>query len=389
MKTSAVKRFAPRAVNVVLAGSRGIPPRYGGAETFVYELGKRLQSEFRVFVTCESNRFAIDTHEGFTRIHVYTPQPPSLTIPVIYDIIATLYAIKHVRPDIIYYVAPDGAYAAVIAKLARSRVVVNTDGLEWKRLLIRQKYSSPLNKPIHLLTAFALLVAEFLACKIPDATIADSLVIKHYLESRWKPRKIAYMAYGARHLPKVDPEASKKVLQKYGLAPYRYFLTVGRFVAENNLHLVIRAFKHARTSDKLVLVGLASLRDPYVKHLLKLRGHDKRIVLLPPVYDSVELSALRSSCKAYVHPYTVGGTNPSLLEQLQFDRPILVYDAPFHREILGSKGIYFKTAEELADLITKIESSGTQSVTFVDISRRFSWEVIAKKYAALFRKLAR
>lgn len=79
---------------IVIIGSRGIPPRYGGAETFVYELSKRLKKMFDVYVTCETTRFGIDEFEGIKRVHVWGYHTPTITIPSIYDVIATLYVLK-------------------------------------------------------------------------------------------------------------------------------------------------------------------------------------------------------------------------------------------------------------------------------------------------------
>jgi glycosyltransferase involved in cell wall biosynthesis len=213
-----------------------------------------------------------------------------------------------------------------------------------------------LHKPIYLLTALAMFLAEFLACKIPDATVADAVAIKHYIERRWKPKKAIYVAYGVRQLPQIDKERQKTILHKLGLEKHVYYLTVERIVSENNIHMEIQAFIQAKTNKKLVIVGPINPSDPYVKYLQKLKKDDPRIIFTGPIYNTVILSALRANCKAYIHAYTVGGTNPSLLEQLQYNRPILAYDVPFHREILREKGIYFKTTEEHRQKIEDLEN---------------------------------
>jgi glycosyltransferase involved in cell wall biosynthesis len=380
--------IAPRRVKVALIGSRGIPPRYGGAETFVYELSKRLKEDFDVYVTCEDDGFYLDEHEGVRRVHIWARHTPTMTIPTIYDIVATLYLLKKAPDiDILFYVAPDGAYATALAKLARKKTVVSTDGIEWQRLLTRIKYVPPLHKPIYLLTALAMFFAEFLTCKIPDATIADAVAIKHYIERRWKPKKAVYVAYGVRQLPQIDEERQKTILHKLGLEKHGYYLTVGRIVAENNIHMEIQAFIQAKTNKKLVIVGPINPSDPYVKYLQKLKKDDPRIIFTGPIYNTVILSALRANCKAYIHAYTVGGTNPSLLEQLQYNRPILAYDVPFHREILREKGIYFKTAEELRQKIEELEN---KEVTIQwNLPKIFTWQYVANIYRQLFRQLAR
>ncbi|MBC7090509.1 MAG: DUF1972 domain-containing protein, partial [Nitrososphaeria archaeon] len=49
-----------KKIGIALIGSRGIPSKYGGNETFVEEISKRLTDyNFLVFVTCESNRFYV------------------------------------------------------------------------------------------------------------------------------------------------------------------------------------------------------------------------------------------------------------------------------------------------------------------------------------------
>ncbi len=374
---------------IAFIGSRGIPPRYGGAEVFVYEVAKRLRDEFDVYVVCEGDRFGMDEYEGIKRVHIWGKHTPTMTIPAVYDIVATLYLLKkapHVK--IYYYVAPDGAYAAVIARLARRKVVVNTDGIEWKRLLIRMRYVPWISKPIYLATAVLMFIAEFLASKIPHVTIADSLAIQHYLRHRWKPKNVQYVAYGIRKLPPVDEKEQLKILSQLGLERYGYYLTVGRIVAENGLHVAIAAFKQVATNHKLVIVGPLNPKDPYVKHLFKLRGADRRIIFTGGIYDEKILYTLRANCRAYIHPYTVGGTNPSLLEQLQFDTPIIAYDVPFHREILRESGIYFTTIEELVKKLEKLENYKINKiVSNFKHDNIYTWSFVSKRYGSIFKKL--
>jgi glycosyltransferase involved in cell wall biosynthesis len=372
---------------IALIGSRGIPPKYGGAETFVYELSKKLKKLLDVYVTCESDHFGVDECEGIKRVHIWAKQTPTITIPIIYDIIATLYLIRKAKDvRLFYYIAPDGAYAALIAKLAGRKTIVNTDGIEWKRLLARMRFAPPHLKPIYLLTACLLIIAEFLACRVPDVTIADSLAIKEYLKHRWRPRKLEYVAYGARKLPQISEEKQLKILEKLGLERYKYYLTIGRLVAENGIHLEIEAFKKVETNNALVIVGPLNPRDPYVRYLIKLKGKDSRIKFLGGIYDYEIVYTLRANCRAYIHPYTVGGTNPSLLEQMLYSRPIIAYDVPFHREILREKGYYFKTTYELVKIIENMESNAA-TCDYIENLTVFSWDFIANRYIKLFREI--
>jgi len=372
---------------VALIGSRGIPPRYGGAEVFAYELSRRLKDEFEVYVTCETDHFGIDEYEGIKRVHVKARHMQLLTVPTLYDIIETIYILSKVKDlDIIYYMLPDGAPAALIARLAGRKTLVNTDGLEWKRMFIRMKYAPIHRKLLYLVAAALLLTSEFLSCKIPHVTVADSLAIKKYLERRWRPKNVVYIAYGARPLPKVSEEIARKILEKMNIEPYEYYLTISRLLPENNVHMEIEAIKKINTQRKLVIVGPVDPKEPYVKYLLKLKDDDPRIIFTGAIYNSKIISTLRANCRAYIHAYTMGGTNPSLLEQMLYNRPIIAYDVPFHREILRDKGFYFKTIKELIEILEVMELS-TSAINYVKNLAIFSWDFITKKYIKIFKKV--
>lgn len=87
----------------------------------------------------------------------------------------------------------------------------------------------------------------------------------------------------------------------------------------------------------------------------------------------------------YTHLYC-RGTNPSLLEQLQFDRPIIAFDVPFHREILGKNGIYFRNKDGLMKTLYSYDIKGCNNVRHT-IPEIYDWDVIDKIYSELFRNL--
>jgi len=258
-------------------------------------------------------------------------------------------------------------------------------------LLRRMKYVSLFLKPLYLLTALHMLLMEFLACKIADVVIADAIGIKMHLRRLWKPRNVVYIAYGVRRLQEISQDRETEILKRLGLEPYSYYLTIGRIVAENGIHIEIEALKKANSRKKLVIVGPIDPRDPYVKYLFRLRGYDNRIVFTGGIYDPEVLYALRKNCFAYIHAYEVGGTNPSLLEQLQFNRPIIARDVPFHREILLDKGIYFRTSDELAEIMKKLENAENRDKIIIEyrIPNRYTWRYVTTKYMQLFMLLLR
>jgi len=382
-------------MRIALIGSRGIPAKYGGTETFVEEISTRLVRDgFTVYVTCESDRFGEDEYNSIIRVHIPSVQGKSVTVPSVNDVLATIRLLTlHSRDvDVIYYVAPDGALAAIFARLAGKRILINPDGVEWRRLIKRSCFVPFYLIPIYMVTMLYMYLMEYLSCKLPDVVVADSLGIKEHLERRYNPRRVVYIAYGARELlpSRLSQEEELQILQKFGLEPNGYYLTVARIVAENNIHVEVEGYKKANSGKKLVIVGNFNREDPYTRHLLKLKGNARNILFLDPIYDREILGVLRKNCFAYIHAYEVGGTNPSLLEQMLFRRPILAYDVPFNREVLQEGGIYFKDAEDLARKMEVLEG-GYYDLKLIKktqikrIRRHYNWDKIAREYKRVFK----
>jgi glycosyltransferase involved in cell wall biosynthesis len=226
--------------------------------------------------------------------------------------------------------------------------------------------------------------------------IADSQAIEDYLEKTYQAKNVVFISYGARELlnSNISPEKENEVLSRFGLSCGEYYLTVARIVAENNIDKEIIGFQKSRSGKKLAIVGNFNEKDGYMKHLLRVRNNDATTIFLDPIYDKETLGILRKDCFAYIHAYELGGTNPTLLEQMLFRKPILAYDVPFHREILQDGGIYFKNDDELAECIKKLEAGEFDVQKMGEwqskrINEEYNWNNVAEKYATLFRQLLR
>ena len=261
-------------------------------------------------------------------------------------------------------------------------------------MVIRRQYFSTGWKLISVLAAWYLRWMEWLVVKVSHAVVADSREIKAYLEQSYKAKNVVYISYGARELlhSHIPAERERGVLEGFGLSRGEYYLTVGRIVAENNIHIEIEGFKRASSSKHIVIVGNFNEKDKYTSHLLTLRDNDSKIKFLNPIYDKEVLGILRKNCYAYIHAYEVGGTNPSLLEQMLFGRPIIAYDVPFHREVLQGSGIYFEAEDDLARCIDTLENG---AVDLKEIARwqarrieeEYNWDNVAEKYDSLLKAL--
>jgi glycosyltransferase involved in cell wall biosynthesis len=105
----------------------------------------------------------------------------------------------------------------------------------------------------------------------------------------------------------LDKNKEEKILNKLGLRMYGYYLTIGRIVPENNIHLVVEAFKELNSKNKLVIVGPLTYSDRYTQYLYKLSNNSKNIIFTGGIYNPYVISTLRKYCCTYIHIYTVGG----------------------------------------------------------------------------------
>lgn len=381
---------------IALIGPRGIPTSYGGCETFAEELSQRLTSMgFEIYVTCNSQKYFTDKYNDVIRIHTPSIEGKTLTVPTVNEVFHTFHLLtKYPNVELIYYMLSYGALVAIVPKLLGKKIVICTDGIEWKRPLLRQPYFPPGWKLVALLTSWHLLLMEWLSIKVANVVIADSMAIKDYLNKRYKVKNVMYISYGARELrdPVVTVGEEQDILRSYGLSKEGYYLTVARIVAENNIHKEIEGFKRSHSYKKFVVVGNFNKKDGYAKYLSKLRDNNQNVVLLNPIYNKKILGILRKNCFAYIHAYECGGTNPSLLEQMLFERPILASDVPFHREILQGNGIYFQNVDNLTSAIGMIERGKIDLNKMTKgrarrIEEQYNWDHVAEKYSTLFRSL--
>jgi glycosyltransferase involved in cell wall biosynthesis len=381
---------------IALIGARGIPPRFGGCDAVADGLSEKLtEMGFEVYVTCNSRRCYTDKYNKVIRIHTPSIEGKTLTVPTINEVFHTFHLlVKYPKVRVIYYMLSYGALVAIIPKLLGKKIIICTDGIEWKRPLTRRPYFSAGWKLVAVLTSWHLRFMEWLSIKVANVIIADSRVIKTYLEEKYKAKNVVYISYGARDLlnPDITPGEETEILHSYGLSAEEYYLTVTRLVADNNIHLEIEGFRRSESKKKLVIVGKLNQEDGYTKYLIKLSGNDSNIVFLDAIFDTVKQGVLRKNCFGYIHAYQAGGTNPTLLEQMLFKKPILALDIGFQREVLQGGGIYFKDADDLARGIGMLEKGEVDRESMAAWQARrmkeeYNWDYVAEKYSTLFKNL--
>lgn len=346
-------------IKVALLGSRGIPARYGAFERFVQDLASYLPKDlFEIYVACESSLKGEAIHIPGVHL-VYFPVSEKFRIisEVLYDGLSLVWAsLKDL--DIIYLLGYAAAPFCIIPRLTGRVVVINVDGLEWKR----PKFPRPIR--------FLLRILEIISTKVSSYIISDSRAIQSYYQNRYNVNSF-FLAYPAEIVHSKGDEPLKKL----GLVKNEYYTVVARMEPENNIDLIVGGLKKARSHRKLVLIGpLKNMR--YARRLLEMK--DDHVVFLGGIYNQELLDTLRTNCFAYIHGHEVGGTNPSLLEALGCGNAVIALDVPFNREVARDAGIYFKKdARDLAEKIKYIE----QNIQQIEFMRKKAREIIDHNYS--------
>jgi len=352
-------------MKIAIIGSRGIPAQYGGFEVLAEKLAVGLSERGgEVCVYCLERLKEIDfVAPGVKRNFVKTPSLSSLE-----KLWLSNYSVFHClfkeKIDAIIFLGASAGLFMWLPKIFSKRLIINLDGLEWKR------------SRWNFLGRILLKVLEKLAIKWADVRVADSMEIGKYIQDKYK-KDFVYIPYGA------DPchcniETLKDPEGGYNLKPDDYYIAVGRNVPENNLDMIVEGFLLSNSSKKLVIISNEQPRIP----------ENDRIIFTGPIYDRSKLFALRKNAFAHIHGHSVGGTNPSLLEAISCRNIVLAYDVPFNREVLGDYGFYFNNSRKLAYIINGLEngsivSDKEKTLEYYNkiIKERYNWELVVNKYA--------
>ena len=384
---------------VYIVGSKGIPAKYGGFETFVEKLTAFQQDEnIQYYVACMRENSAkseitedVFEHNGAICYNIDVPNiGPARAIA--YDIIAINRAIEIAKENkdeapIFYILACRiGPFIHRIKKKIHAiggTLLVNPDGHEW----LRAKWSLPVRKYWK--------ISEQLMVKHADLLVCDSKNIEKYIHEdyqQYQP-KTTYIAYGTDTTPSILKAEDAKVrdwYQEKGVSEKGYYLVVGRFVPENNYEAMIREFIKSKSKKDFVLITNVE-QNKFYDQLLQDTGFDKdsRVKFVGTVYDQELLKYIRENAFAYFHGHEVGGTNPSLLEALASTKLNLLLDVGFNREVGEDGAIYWKK-DELARVIEEVERFDEDAISELDekssqrIEDAFTWEKIVSDYEEVF-----
>jgi glycosyltransferase involved in cell wall biosynthesis len=361
---------------LLILGTRGIPARHGGFETFAERLALYLtQRGWEVTVYCQGETGQAETIEetwhGIRRVIIPVMRAgPIGTMD--FDWKSIRDAVKR-RPALALTLGYNTAAFCMYLRWHGISNVINMDGLEWRR----EKWK--------LHQRAWLWLNERIGCWVANQLIADHPAIADHLATRVKRRKIATIPYGA------DPvaSASREPLEDLGLGDIPYGLVIARSEPENSVLEIVTAFSRRPRGAQLVVLGSY---DPFNAYHRKVLDAASNEVLFPgAIYDQITVRALRHYAHFYLHGHQVGGTNPSLVEALGAGSAVIAHDNVFNRWVAGPQARFFVTEADcdmhisalLADPATARAMGAASSQRF---ETAFRWDNVLAQYEALLER---
>jgi glycosyltransferase involved in cell wall biosynthesis len=359
----------------MVLGIRGIPSVQGGVETHAEQLYERLAHMGCDVEVLVRTPFVPRSRRAFGSIRIrriWSPRTSGFEA-VVHSLLGVLYA-AIVRPDVLHIHAIGPAIVTPLARLLGLRVVVTNHGPDYDR----DKWG-PFPK-------WVLRTGESLGMRCANARIAISKVIEQLIQAKYG-RESDLIPNGA--VP-VSLQSDCGEIERFGLQPGRYFLQVGRIVAEKRQLDLIRAFALARPKTwKLVLVGSGGGEYTEKVHAAAREAG----VVLAGFQRGAALAQFYTHAGAFVLPSSHEGLPIALLEALSYGLPVLASSIPANLEIGLPAASYFPVGDVQA-LAGRLESickapidESARESRRLWVVEHYDWGRIAKQTYAVYNRV--
>jgi glycosyltransferase involved in cell wall biosynthesis len=266
---------------VAIIGTNGLPGRYGGWDQLVNHLTLQLKEEYSFYVYTSSFNAIKGLKEYNGARLIIVPLKANGFQSILYDGFSLLHAAF--KYDILLVLGTSGCVLLPVVRLLNNKIILNPDGQEWKR-----------GKWNRLAKKF-LVLSEKLGIKYANKLISDNKKIQEYINDKYN-KNSELIEYGGDNASYV--QISQNTLDKYSIKAGRYAFKVCRIEPENNIDIILEAFKEINID--LVIVGNWNY-STYGKRLRLKYCDYPNIILLDPIYEQASLDELRSNCGIYIH----------------------------------------------------------------------------------------
>lgn len=368
---------AQPALRVTMLGLRGFPNVQGGVERHVENLsrelahlGCRVEAIVRSpYVGKESNR----EWQGIRLSRLWSPRAKGIE-PFVHTFLGVLHAAWK-QPDILHIHGIGPAFFTSLGRLLGLNVVVTHHMANYE------------NEKWNGFARAVLRFGEWTGMRHAHGRIAVSPSLAARMSKGYRV-DVRAIPNGIDPPLRIQPNA---ILESFGLARGKYFLTVARIDEQKRQRDLIAAFAQLGQTDwKLALVGGADYRGGYARAVEEAARAMPGVVMLG-VQTGKSLAALYAGAGAFVLPSSHEGQPIAVLEALSYGCRVVLSDIAPHREIAASGARYFAPGDiaALADqLRATCQDDGEPRLDQAEqarIMRAHNWARIAESTLEVYR----
>lgn len=356
-----------------ILGTRGVPAKHGGFETFAEKLSLYLvEKDWKVTVYCQESAGGglwEDSWHNVQRVHIPVQQVGTLGT-IIFDLRATWHALS--QEGLFLTLGYNTAVFNLLQRLKGQVNLINMDGIEWRR----DKWG--------VVAKIWFWLNERIGCWIGNHLVADHPRIKDHLSSRVCPEKISMIPYGGDEVLCADQQH----LSRVSVEPGKYSIVIARPEPENSILEIVAAFSSRPRNQKLVVLGkFDASTNAY--HRKVMAAASEEVIFPGAIYEASVVQALRFFSCVYIHGHRVGGTNPSLVEALGASCAVIAHDNCFNRWVAGPDAAYFENQQDCSVLFDQLLHDNAalehmQSASRAWFKEHFTWEKVLHDYETLF-----
>lgn len=344
-----------------------MPASYSGFETCVEQVGRRMvERGHQVTVFCRTTHYHARPPTYLGMDLAYVPAVKQKHLETLSH--TAISAMRLPRETAIVCMGVGNAPVVRMLQVRGRRSVFNVDGTDWQR----RKWGR--------FARWYLRNSERMAARSNALIVADAKAVAGYYMEHYK-RQTELVAYGA------DPpqDTGTETLEKFALRPGEYLLWVGRLVPENAADDYLQAVRIAKLDVPAVVVGDSDYADD---HKTQLKRNAPPNAIFTGYQFGSAYQQLTAHAGLYVLAASIGGTHPVLVEQMAAGNTILARETDSNCEVLGDAGLYWKTPEELAELLRRVWPDANRRRELGAKAREraaklYSWDQVTSRYLDL------
>jgi glycosyltransferase involved in cell wall biosynthesis len=368
--------LTPRVATI---GIRGVPANFGGSETAVQEIGRRLAAEGVDFVVyCRAHKSPNPDTRYLGMRRIVLPSVNTFNFDTIsHSLLSSLHVLLRNEADVVHFHGMGNALCLPLFLASRKKTVITIDGPDWER----PKWGAIARRVLKL--------SARLAVRWADQLIIDNKPTIEYFAREFGYDDAVFITYGAD----TEKPPGNGYVEALGLEPRRYLLFVGALVPDKGPDLLVDAYRRVPGEMPLVVVGDSPFFPEFRDRLRAEAERDPRVRMLGYVYDE-PYRELVVNAYAYVHPLRSDGTSPALLQALGYGNCVVASGVDEAREAVGDAALVFRPddADDLARQLERVLSDPDLAEEYRRralrrVEEEYSWDDVAAKHRELYERL--